>query len=466
MGSYSSLSAFSQLHHLRFSSFAILAASLAGGWALFATHLSVHTLIALVLGAAAIVGLLLYPELALALYVVIGDLKGDERVASLLPVDLTLALGAMILLGIVLNFFRGKRMVRMPASFLLYLALIALMVSSLSYTPVFEAGLEKLGRFLTVTALVIVAPFFILTTPQAIKRFFAGFAVVAFMICDYSLTQLGGSERLVTPSSNTIGLGHVACSLILLIWFIAMPQLPFFKRIFLFPVLAVPAMALIGSGSRGAAIALGVAILFSLFLYRQFASDLACLIALGFAAIPFINIPQASFEYLGTLANSRNVDSLLSFRGELLGYGWHLLQQHPILGVGIQGFRYYSLNAGLYNWPHNIFLEIACELGIPAMIIVCFIFGSAIQESIRQMRDALLPYLTFSYVTAALLLVGIVNALNTGDINSDRSTWLFISLVFVAGSLRIRAVNSPAISSPTATHPELPPLNSETTLRR
>jgi O-antigen ligase len=185
----------------------------------------------------------------------------------------------------------------------------------------------------------------------------------------------------------------------------------------------------------------------SLFLYRQFVADLLSLTVLSFAAIPFLNIPDASFEYLGTLANSRSVDNLLNFRAELLGCGWQLVQQHPLIGVGIQGFRYHSLNAGLYNWPHNIFLEIGCELGIPALLIVCVLFGSAIREAFRQMRDISSPYLTFSYVTAALLLVGIVNSLNTGDINSDRSTWLFISLIFVVGSLRIRASEPPATLS-------------------
>jgi O-antigen ligase len=451
MDSQGTVSVFHQFHQLRLSRFAIFAASLGVGWGIFAANLFGQTLIAFVLGIATVTVLLIYPELALALYVVIGDLKGDERVASILPVDLTLALGATILAGIALNLFRGKCMVRMPASFLLYIALIALMVASLAYTPVFDAGLEKLGRFVTVTGLVIVAPFFILTTPQALKRFFAGFAVIAFLICGYSLTQLGGSERLVTPSSNTIGLGHVACSLILVIWLICMPRFSFFKRMLVYPLLAVPLMALIGSGSRGAAIALGMAILTSLFLYRQFLPDLVCLTVLGFAAVPFLNIPEASFEYLGTLANSRSMDNLLNFRAELLGYGWHLLQQHPLIGVGIQGFRYHSLNAGLYNWPHNIFLELACELGIPAMLIVSAIFGSAIHESFLQIRDEVSPYLRFSHLAAALLLVGFVNSLNTGDINSDRSTWLFVSLVFVVGGLRIRGSKPPEVSTPCGT---------------
>lgn len=430
------------------SSLVALPAVLVGGALFVAAGFSARSLLAFGFGACAICIFLFYPELALALYVVIGDLKGDERIASLFPADLTLVLGAIIVAGIAFRLIRGGGIVRMPDSFLLYIALVALMTASLAYTPVFDAGLEKLGRFLTVTALVIVAPFFVLTTPQALKRFLAGFAIAAFVICGYSLTDLGSSSRLVTPSSNTIGLGHIACSLILLIWFAVMPRLSLFKRMMVYPLLAVPAVALIGSGSRGAVIAVLLAVIFSLLLYRRLAVDVACFSALGFAAIPFLKIPEASFEYLGTLFNFRNVDGLLNFRAELLGYGWKLLQQHPLLGVGIQGFRYYSPNAALYNWPHNIFLEIGCELGIPAVLLVCTIFGSAIRESLRQIRDDVSPYATLAYVAAALLLAGIVNSLNTGDINSDRSTWLFVSVVFLVGRVRSQVAESDAAAQP------------------
>jgi len=456
MGTSGAFIVASRYFHLRASSLVAFAISFIAGVAFCAIGLSPQSLLAFLLGAGAIAVFLFYPELALALYVVIGDLKGDERIASLFPVDLTLVLGAIILAGIALNLLRSKRIVRMPGSFLLYIALVALMVTSLVYTPVFDAGLEKLGRFLTVTALVIVAPFFVLTTPEAIKRFFAAFSIVAFLICGYSLTDLGSSTRLVTPSSNTIGLGHIACSLILLIWLVAMPQPSFLKRMMVYPLLAVPAVALIGSGSRGAVIAVLLAIVLSLFLYRRLLVDLACLFALGFVAIPFLRISEASFEYLGTLFNSHNVGALLSFRAELLSYGWSLLQQHPLLGVGIQGFRYYSPNAGLYNWPHNVFLEIGCELGIPALLLVCALFGSAIRESLRQLRDKTSPYLTLAYLSAALLLTGIVNSLNTGDINSDRSTWLFVSLVFLVGSVRSQ-VAGPAVEA--ARHAGLPSLS-------
>jgi O-antigen ligase len=418
----------------RFSSFissgVLLAAAVAAGFVLFAMD-SPQRMLLVLAGGVCVVALLCYPEFALALYVVVGDVKGDERVASLLPVDLTLALGAVLLAGIALNFIRKKSVVAMPPAYLLFVALAALMAASLSYTPVPEAGLEKLARFLTVTGIVIVAPFFVLGTPGAMKRFLAGFSVAGFAICGYSLTKLGGSERLVTPSSNTIGLGHIACALIVLIWFGLVAQFSIPQRMLTYLLLIIPGVALLGSGSRGAVVALGIVVLASLFFYRRLILDLLCIVGLGIVVVPFLQIPASAFEYVGSLIRSRSISALLSFRGDLFDYGWKLLQQHPLIGAGLQGYRYHSPNAGVYNWPHNIFLEIACELGIPAGLIICALFASALRESFRQPKDRLSPSATLARISAGLLVIGIVNATNTGDINSDRSTWLFLSLVYV-----------------------------------
>lgn len=432
----------------------VAAASLLLGFVIFAFLGGPRMLLASTLGAAALVALLLYPEFALALYVVIGDVKGDDRVASLFPVDLTLLLGGILVAGILLNFIRKKPAVPLPRVYFLFLVLVAWMAASLSYTPVFDVGLEKLGRFLSVTSIVIVAPFAVLGSPRAMKRFLAGFCIAAFAICGYALLSLGGSDRLVTPSDNTIGLGHIACALIILLWFTVVPRFHFPQRMATYLLLVVPAIALIGSGSRGSAIAcicvLGVSLLF----YRKLLLDVGILVGAGLLIFPFLKIPESSIEYLATLIRSRSVAALMSFRGDLLDYGWKLLTQHPLLGAGIQGFRYRSPNPGVYNWPHNIFLETACELGIPAFLVLCVIFGGALREALRQLRDKASPHLALSQLSAALFAIGIVNAMNTGDINSDRSTWLFMSLVFVVSGYR-RNVDareaSAAILDPAAT---------------
>jgi O-antigen ligase len=434
-------------HKLRFRLWAMaaLAGSFATGMAIFWSPRVAHSFFYSLFGLATTLALLIYPEVALALYVVVGDLKGDDRIAALLPVDLTLALGALLLAGIALNLLRRKRIVAIPAAYFLFVALVAIMTASLAYTPVFAAGLEKLGRFLTVTGIVIVAPFFLLGTRQQTVRFFASFAVAAFAICAWSLFALGGSERLVTPSNNTIGLGHIACALILIFWFAVLPFFRFPQRFFVYPLLFVPIVALLGSGSRGPAIACAIVILSSVVFRRSRILDLLCAAALGAAILPFARIPGSAIQYLGTLIGSSSVSGLLSFRYDLLQYGWRLLQQHPILGTGLQGFRYYSPNPELYKWPHNIFLEIACELGIPAALIACALFAAALAEAIRQLRDTVSPAWALSQLAAALLVAGIVNATNTGDINSDRLTWLFLSLVFVMRGLRTRESDLPEI---------------------
>src|SRR5271156_834579 len=124
-----------------FGSLAILSCSLACGFALFAFDATPRIILTLIVAAAALAAVLLYPEFALALYVVIGDVKGDDRVASLLPVDLTLVLGAVLVVGIALNFLRKKAIVSMPPAYFLFLALAALMAASLAYAPVLDAGL-------------------------------------------------------------------------------------------------------------------------------------------------------------------------------------------------------------------------------------------------------------------------------------------------------------------------------------
>ncbi len=428
-----------QTTKLPFSSLAILICSLALGFVVFAAAETPRTLLTATSAAIALAILLLYPELSLALYVVIGDLKGDDRVAAILPFDLTLALAGILMAGMILRFIRGRRMASLPRVYLLFVALVAWMIFSLTYTPVFDAGLEKLGRFVGITSVMIFAPFFVLGTPRAFRRFVMAFGIVSFAICAWSLCALGGSDRLVTPSNNTIGLGHIACALTLVIWFAVVPRFSFPWRLAIYPSLAIPGIALLGSGSRGPAIACGAVILASLFFRPARLFDLGLLAALGLAVLPFLSIPASSFEYLATLIRSRSAAELFSFRGDLLGSAWALSQQHPLIGGGIQSFRYYSPNAGVYNWPHNIFLELACELGIPAALVVCVIFWAAIREVFRQLRDKGSPHFWISELAAALLAVGIINATNTGDINSDRLTWLFVSLAFVAGRVRMTA---------------------------
>lgn len=404
----------------------------------FSLQRSPFAILAIAAAAFAAALLLRYPEFALALYVVIGDIKGDNRISSLIPADLTLAVGALLLAGVLLNLLRGRQPLPLPRVYFLFLPLVIWMLASLSYTPVFPAGADKLARFITVTGVVIVTPFFVLTTTQTMKHFLLGFSVCAFAICAYSLTGLGGEERLASPSDNTIGLGHVACSLFLVLWFLLVARLPMPRHLFAYPLLAVPTLAVVGSGSRGPVLALLLVVAISIYYHHRLLADFALLAFSGVLLAPFAGLPQASLDYLGSVFRCHNLSDVVASRADLVSFAWDLLKQHPFIGVGLEGYRYHSLNAGVYKWPHNIFLEVACELGLPVFLLMAAIFCVALRESFLQLRRRSNPFPILSQLTAGLLLAGIINATNTGDINSDRLTWLFVTLVFVVLGLAKR----------------------------
>lgn len=427
-----------------------LSSGLAGAWftnttilaIVFTTSLVLFTalnsanLVRAALGATGLLLLLLYPELALAVYLVIGDLKGNERIAALFPFDLTLAASVVLIAGILLRLIRRKPAVSMPPVYFLFVALATIMAISLVYTPVFSAGLEKLVLFLTVTALAIVAPFFVLVETRTTKRFLWCFGGAGYAICLMSLAGLGGAGRLVTPSDNTIGLGRLACVTATMIWFAGIIKEPWRRKLVAYAALSVPLIAMIGSGSRGSAVAFTLAIAISVFIYKRSIIDVVGLGLFGLAVVPFLKIPESSFEYLSSLTGAQSFGGLLDFRADLLEHGWRLVREHPLIGAGIGGFRYSSPNPGMYKWPHDIFLELGCELGIPAALIGGAIFACAVRESLRQLRNPTSPFFRLSTIGAALLCIGMVAAVTTGNINSDRSIWFFVSLVFVIGAQR------------------------------
>jgi len=63
-----------------------------------------------------------------------------------------------------------------------------------------------------------------------------------------------------------------------------------------------------------------------------------------------------------SLNNAKNVS--VNNRLKLYSDAWQLFKNKPLFGIGTGGFQ-----TGEYNYPHNIFLEIAAENGLLGLII-------------------------------------------------------------------------------------------------
>lgn len=394
--------------------------------------------------------LIRYPEIALALLLKVGRYKGDPRLSALFPFDPTLAV-CLLLAGVVLYplLLRTPR-VRLPPIFLLYIVLTSLMIASLSYTPDFAWGLEKAGRFLFIGGISIAAPFFIFESMQRLNRFLIAFVISALVMSLHALPGLSGADRLVAPSGLNTQLGAEAGEALLIMAFLILPGLTFVKRLLCYPLILFFLFTLIAAGARGTTIAVALCLPLVLLMHRGTRFDFFLLVALAIPLLAVAPIPEASVNYLATLLEPDR-QAVLGFRYDLMSVGWKLLAENPVLGVGIGGYPARSPNAALFNYPHNVFLEAGAEMGIFAAALLITLVAVSLFASLRQAFDRSFPLQKLSRVVPVLMILGIVSLLNSGDINSHRDMWLYMSLPFVLRGLAFRegsaVVSEPIIAS-------------------
>lgn len=372
-----------------------------------------------------------YSEITLAIFLSIGSIKGDPRLSFMGPVDITVTLAILILVSILFKTIIQKKKPILPKEFVLYVPFIFIMLISLSYTPDFFVGFNKASRFIFLTGLAIISPLFLLESSKKLTRFLWAFVIMCFLMSLNSFTMLGGYERLVAPSGLTIQLGYMNAVSIAIIWYLLIlsDQL-FYKKMIGAFMITILFISLIGSGARSAAIAVSICILISFFFYRRSISYFFIIIILAILALSVVNIPTRAYDYLGTLIHY-SPHELLGFRGILMKLGWDLTKEYPLLGVGIGGYQFYSPNPLIYNWPHNIILEISSEMGILSALITCAIIICSFWETFRQLMDNNFKYKKLSRMILALLIIGFITMSNTGDINSVRPMWLYMSIPFV-----------------------------------
>lgn len=389
-----------------------------------------------------------YSEILFALFIAVSRIKGDPRIADLLPFDLTVLFGLAVYVVIVFQ-LRQYDWSLFPRVFWLYLPFIVLLIFSVFYSPLPYAGAAKALKFILLTGLAIVAPFFVLHTPSRMRNFFLTLFVVYFAASLDALSHSGdpvdvdSDGRLTVTGGSTIELGTSAVIGIIIILFVFLPQLKeggrislfYLKKGLLYLAITVFFLALLGAGARSATIALIVVVLLNAFFYRQRIPELLLVACLAASSLLFVDLPEYSLKYLDTLIHS-DADSLLNWRGHLMRRGLELIAEYPILGVGLGGFPYYKTIPSpapwlLYNWPHNGIIEIGCEVGLVAAMIACLLIILSFVETFRQLADQEFQYKLYSRMSLVLLTTGFITFMNTGDINDERPMWLYMSLPFV-----------------------------------
>jgi O-antigen ligase len=247
-----------------------------------------------------------------------------------------------------------------------------------------------------------------------------------------SLFMLGGQERLVAPSGLNTELGSACAAGLVIIWGLLFPGWSFFKRLLVYPVVGLLAIGMVGSGGRLANASAAICIIISIFLCKKLFRDALIMGGVGLLALPFVWIPDASYEYLSSLAHPPEA---MGTRSGLMELGVSLMGEHPLLGVGIQGFRYHSPNPVTYNFPHNIFLELGSEMGALAALVFLGILIYSFREIAKQLTNPATKHEPLVHTVFLLMIFVFLDSMVSGDINDLRFMWFVLGLPYVLRGL-------------------------------
>jgi O-antigen ligase len=434
--------------------------ALAGGLALGAAGLAAAASVLLgpialglpFLGAAAWL-LLRRPLLLFVLFLHIGLFK-NQPVVEAIPADATLLLG-VLLAGVCVNRAIAGRVASIPVLFAAPLLLIGIMLAvSLTWTSVFDYGLDKTLKFVTLTYLAAVAPFCLVENRDDLVRFLALFAGTAFVtaLMVMAFGSAGADDRLeFGGAANTIFTSRFILTGALILLVAPMLRLVTRHRLVL-PVVAIGMIGVAASiGSRGPVVALVFAlvctIVAAVLREPERLIPVLVVIAVGTAVLPFVALPGGSSERLRGLAENPAGTLNEDLRSRLYDKAVELSGEYPLRGIGAGGFFLYSyvLTNREERYPHNVFLETSAELGIfPALLLgvsILVLLGRLYTRAwtSRDGRDRNLVYLV-----SGVFLLNLFAAQFSGDYNDNRTFWAAFGLAWLvaAHGLRRSAVES------------------------
>jgi putative inorganic carbon (hco3(-)) transporter len=226
---------------------------------------------------------------------------------------------------------------------------------------------------------------------------YGGFAVAEYM----NIVGETNGYRLSGPVGDPNFFAQVMVVLALL----GMEQLMNERRVFWKIVGGVAAAAsgltVVFTFSRGAIVALGLSLLIFFWIYKLKPAHLVALLILG--AVMLFFIPQTYYQRVLSIADvlpsngeiNIHKDRAIQGRASESLTAWAMLNQHPLLGVGLNNFTYlyqdYTKSLGLApsansRSPHNLYLEVAAESGVVGLIVFLTMIVLAIRSILYARR--------------------------------------------------------------------------------
>ena len=330
------------------------------------------------------------PFLGLIVLVAIHFLQPAELIASLEPFRVELVYATVLLLGFAIHRFSTP-----TASLLsnrILVASVLLFGAACLSVPfsIWRGGaLDSTIEMAKVIALLFLVTGLIDYNSQLNKFLWLQVALLGWFTFSglYSFLHgqfyaLGKLERAEGVSSVVGGPNQLAGLLLSLLPFL-IAQIRYNKNIFVRIILigcgGVAVAMMVFTGSRIAILGLATLALYYTVKSRHKVLYFAVCLALSFAV--WISMPEMYQQRYLTLMNyaaGGDLDPSNAYRIEIWQAGWRMFADHPLLGVGAGqfgtafGLIYSHKEHGSWMNPHNLLIQVACELGLVGLLVFTY----------------------------------------------------------------------------------------------
>ncbi len=276
---------------------------------------------------------------------------------------------------------------------------------------------------------------------------FAWFAGSALIVYGHGQISLqGGIERAQGMTSMAGGPNELAGLILALLPFlIALLRCThsILIRLLLLACGGLGLGALVLTGARAGMLAL--IIVGAYYVLRSRHKVVWFLACVALACIIWIGMPQDLRDRYLTVkqyGSGGQLDASNELRLRVWKAGWRMLLDHPLLGVGAGQFptAYGTTYAGRAHvaWmnPHNLFLQVACEMGLVGLIVFIY-FVTQIVKQIRHLpRRESSPLVELNYQVATAcgaMLIGLM-AISVVSHTLYRPYWYLLGGLVAANS--------------------------------
>ena len=294
--------------------------------------------------------------------------------------------------------------VRMPTPFRLYLVFLLWALISAFASPFIEVALgEVIERFklLVVMLLVLNA-----LHTEGQLRFYLMLILVCFILFPARGTFMGGNNlagRVVWTGSysnpnSLAALSFLAFGVALAIGFSEAAST--LVRLGSAISAVILLVVILRTQSRG--VFLGVLVAMAPAFISMLLKQLRLAIGVGIVIAIVISfaIPPKTWDRLTMTktevseSDNHSVNEAASSTGqriEILKTGWHIFLDHPIFGIGLGAYplacNMYAPELGKRD-THNTYLNLAAELGLPGLLIWCWLIASTLLHASSTRRRA------------------------------------------------------------------------------